>query len=114
MYKQTIRTRRDSFSANCISKHGLRRENAFKIVEKRQELHDKAYVRFGENARRGSDVSVIEFDEEAWVDKSRKIAFAGCKYISLYEKRYYYICFYNYTFNFLYNGHNSGAQNVLF
>ena len=77
MYKQNIAKRRDSFSANCISKNGSRRENAFNIVEKRQELHDKAYFR--ENARRGSDVSVIEFDEEAWVDKSRKIAFAGCK-----------------------------------
>ena len=77
MYKQNITRRRESFSANCISKHGSRREHAFNIVDKRQELRDKAYIR--DNARRGSDASVIEFDEEAWVDKSRKIAFAGCK-----------------------------------
>ena len=77
MYKPNITRRRDSFNANCISRNGSRRENAFNIVEKRQDMHDKAYFR--NMARRCSDTSVIEFDEEAWIDKNRKIAFAGCK-----------------------------------
>ena len=38
-----------------------------------------------ENVRRVSDASVVEFDEEAWVDKSRKIAFAGRK-LQIYAK----------------------------
>ena len=77
MYKQTVTRMRDTYNANCVSKHGSRRENALNILEKRQELTSRAHFR--ESARRPSESSIIEFDEEAWVDKSRKIAFAGCK-----------------------------------
>ena len=77
MYKQNITRIRDSYNANCISKHGSRRENALNILEKRQEQVSMAHFR--ESARRPSESSIIEFDEEAWVDKSRKIAFAGCE-----------------------------------
>ena len=77
MYKQNITRRRDSYNANCVSRNGSRREEAFKILEKRLEQNARAHFR--ESARRPSESSIIEFDEEAWVDKSRKIAFAGCK-----------------------------------
>ena len=76
MYKQNITRIKDSYNANCVSKHGSRRENALNILEKRLEQNARAHFR--ESARRRpSESSIIEFDEEAWVDKSRKIAFAG-------------------------------------
>ena len=77
MYKQNIARRRDSYNANCVSRNGSRREEALKILEKRQDQNVRAHFR--ESARRPSESSIIEFEEEAWVDKSRKIAFAGCK-----------------------------------
>ena len=78
MYKTNITRRRESFNANCVSKNGSRRENALNIIERRKDLRHKAYFR-RDVVRRASENSIIEFDEEAWIDKNRKIAFAGCK-----------------------------------
>ena len=79
MYNKSIITRRrDSFNPNCVSNNGTRRANALKVLEKRQEMTDKSHFR--ENVRKASVTSIIEFDEEAWVDKGRAIAFAGSKF----------------------------------
>ena len=83
MYRAYVTKRKDSFVPNCVSKNGTRREIALKAVEKRLEMQERSCGR--ENVRRVSDASVVEFDEEAWVDKSRKIAFAGRK-LQIYAK----------------------------
>ena len=83
MYRANVTKRKDSFVPNCVSKNGTRREIALKAVEKRLEMQERSCGR--ENVRRVSDASVVEFDEEAWVDKSRKIAFAGRK-LQIYAK----------------------------
>ena len=77
MYKQKLNRRNEEFKPNCVSRNGKRLEKAFKMLERRHVLQEGGY--FGERQRRGSSSSAIEFEEEAWIDKTRCSAYGGRK-----------------------------------